>query len=339
MAAQEPHVAGVAKAPSGAVFGWALFIAAIAAFWWFLLSHQVMGVQGDPQLANPAFAGGSTPPKEDTSYIGAMIQTAAMFAVVLWLSWRRRRLHWSAIIAIGALFTAFIDPFGNWATFAVMKPEIPHAPRDWPYFSVSPSVQPVGSYLGGYSSYYFVIALFSYFLFNQLIFRRVGEESWIRRHPLISIYVGVYLISLPFNTFIQAMWIRSQIVFYPLAVGPIWRVGDVQIPVLVMLYDPFIYGMMAMLCYTGGTGRSVVLSGLAKALPGGDKPRDSAPRQIVVAAVLIFLSALVPVTTLSILRSTLPARPAYDVNPFPQMKVYDPYGDLQRAGKPGPFFR
>jgi hypothetical protein len=28
----------------------------------------------------------------------------------------------------------------------------------------------------------------------------------------------------------------------------------------------------------------------------------------------------------------------YDEYPFPQTKTYDPYGDVQRAGKSGPFF-
>ena len=33
------------------------------------------------------------------------------------------------------------------------------------------------------------------------------------------------------------------------------------------------------------------------------------------------------------------AEPAYDKYPYPSVKVYDPYGDLERAGKPGPFYR
>lgn len=33
------------------------------------------------------------------------------------------------------------------------------------------------------------------------------------------------------------------------------------------------------------------------------------------------------------------AKPSYDVYPYPSVKVYDPYGDLERAGKPDPFYR
>jgi hypothetical protein len=32
-------------------------------------------------------------------------------------------------------------------------------------------------------------------------------------------------------------------------------------------------------------------------------------------------------------------KPAYDVWPYPTVKVYDPYGHLEQAGKPGPFYR
>ena len=41
----------------------------------------------------------------------------------------------------------------------------------------------------------------------------------------------------------------------------------------------------------------------------------------------------------SMLRVGGDPKPAYDVWPYPAVKVYDPYGDLERAGKPGPFYR
>jgi hypothetical protein len=33
------------------------------------------------------------------------------------------------------------------------------------------------------------------------------------------------------------------------------------------------------------------------------------------------------------------SKPAYDQNPYPNVKVYDPYRHLEDAGKPGPFFK
>ena len=37
--------------------------------------------------------------------------------------------------------------------------------------------------------------------------------------------------------------------------------------------------------------------------------------------------------------AALMAAPAYDNWPYPTVKVYDPYGHLERAGKPGPFYQ
>jgi hypothetical protein len=47
----------------------------------------------------------------------------------------------------------------------------------------------------------------------------------------------------------------------------------------------------------------------------------------------------VPIAIFSLLRIGTDPRPAYDTWPYPTVKVYDPYGDLDRAGKPGPFYR
>ena len=47
----------------------------------------------------------------------------------------------------------------------------------------------------------------------------------------------------------------------------------------------------------------------------------------------------VPIAVFSLLRIGGEPKPAYDVWPYPPVKVYDPYGDLERAGKPGPFYR
>ena len=48
---------------------------------------------------------------------------------------------------------------------------------------------------------------------------------------------------------------------------------------------------------------------------------------------------LKPVGVFSLLRISGHTAPAYDRFPYPFVRVYDPYGDLQRAGKPGPFYR
>ncbi len=44
---------------------------------------------------------------------------------------------------------------------------------------------------------------------------------------------------------------------------------------------------------------------------------------------------LLPIAVFSLLRISGHTAPAYDQYPYAGVKVYDPYGHLQRAGKPG----
>jgi hypothetical protein len=58
------------------------------------------------------------------------------------------------------------------------------------------------------------------------------------------------------------------------------------------------------------------------------------------AATAVLMSAvLLPIAVFSLLRIGGDPKPAYDVWPYPTVRVYDPYGHLERAGKPGPFYR
>jgi hypothetical protein len=59
----------------------------------------------------------------------------------------------------------------------------------------------------------------------------------------------------------------------------------------------------------------------------------------VIATAVLMTAVLMPIAVFSLLRIGGDPRPAYDMWPYPTVKVYDPYGDLERAGKPGPFYR
>jgi len=266
-------------------------------------------------------------------------QTAGLFAVVLWLSWRQRRLHWAAIIAIAALFLSIADPVANWATFAVLNPEIPHFPLSWPYFRLAPLIEPVSSFLGGYSSYYVLIGLGSGWSASRLLLRRVKPSSWAGRHPLAALYAVAFLVSLPIHLLFQILWLKSGVLVYSQFAAPIWHVSGVRMPLLVALHDPPLFAMIAMLAHTNGRGQSTALCALAQRLPGRGESRNTSGRQVVIAAALLLATALVPVTAFSALRISGLARPAYGEWPYPEAKVYDPYGDLERAGKPGPYYR
>jgi hypothetical protein len=49
------------------------------------------------------------------------------------------------------------------------------------------------------------------------------------------------------------------------------------------------------------------------------------------------VSFAIPLAVLAGLRAAGLSEPAYEQNPYPNIRVYDPYGHLEQAGKPGPF--
>lgn len=62
-------------------------------------------------------------------------------------------------------------------------------------------------------------------------------------------------------------------------------------------------------------------------------------RQLLVSAAVGLVSFAIPLAVLAGLRAARLSSPAYEQNPYPNVKVYDPYGHLEESGKPGPFYK
>ena len=68
-------------------------------------------------------------------------------------------------------------------------------------------------------------------------------------------------------------------------------------------------------------------------------PASSERAQGGIAAAVLLSAVLLPIAVFSLLRVAGDPKPTYDLWPYPTVKIYDPYGDLQRAGRPGPFYQ
>ena len=137
-----------------------MFAVLLAAFVVVVLANVRTGVAHDPRIANP----NPGPETLNTGVIkgapfaiGSLMQSFVLFAVLLGISYRQRRLHWVAIIALGAIFTGLVDPIANWATFASLNPAAAHLPTDWIWIRNAPLSEPASAFLGGYASYYLAI--------------------------------------------------------------------------------------------------------------------------------------------------------------------------------------
>ena len=301
------------------------------------------GLHGDPRTTNPHPGPAPYGPFLGFDHwptvigISSIPLTLGLVGTVVWLSVRQRWLHWSAIVAIAGLATGALDPLANWATFAEFDPRMLHFPLSWPYLNISPLLEPALSFLGGYACYYLLYGVGLLDGHTRLIAPHIRPQSWFGRHPLAAVFTGAFVLAIPMNGVLQYLWMRVGIFVYTEAVGPVLHLGHVQLPLIMVLYDCVIFATVAVLCVRRD-GELVVIGDLARRLPGRHGS-IAAARQLAVAVPLLLAVVAAPLSILAVLRAGGLAHPAYDRFPYPTVKVYDPYGDLQDAGRSGPFYR
>jgi hypothetical protein len=341
-----PEASAAAPARRTARFGWAIAVVVLAAFAIVALANMETGLHGDPRTTNPDPGAPPFPP-----FLGvadwpvvtsatSVVLTVAFFGYLGWQSIRQRRPHWLLIVGIAALFAGALDPLANWATFTVFDPRVAHFPLSWPYFDASPLLEPTLSFLGGYASYYVLTGLGLLWIHRRFIEPRIRRDSWLDRHRLAAVFLTGFVVGLPLNALMQFMWLKVGLFVYTEAAGPVLDVAGRQLPALMVIYDSALFAVVALLCVRDDSGRPAIVARLAHNLPTlGGAARITAGRLLVVSTAVLMSAVLLPIAVFGLLRVGGEEKPAYDKWPYPTVKVYDPYGDLERAAKPGPFYR
>jgi Spirocyclase AveC-like len=319
---------------------------ALAVFAVISAANLQSGIQVDPRTTNPnpgpppypPFLGVDNWPAVLNAF--AVLLTIGFFGAAAWMSIRDRRLHWTVIIGIAAFIAGAVDPLANWATFTVFDPRVAHFPTAWPYFNISPLLEPTLSFLGGYAAYYVLTGMGLVGGYKLLVEPLVRPGTWFERHRLLTVFLTGFILGLPLNAIMQFLWLKVGMFVYTEAAGPVLRIGNTQLPLVMVVYDSLIFAMVAVLCVTEDGGRPELATTMAQRLPvSAGRPRVTALRQLVAATAILLTVVLVPLGALGVLRVSGLAKPAYEQFPYPAVKVYDPYGDLERSGKPGPFYR
>jgi hypothetical protein len=326
--------------------GWALFIVAYLIFALITIATIQSGLHDDPIRTNPHPGPAPYPPflGFDNWPLAVSISSIPMaiglIATLVWLSYRQRKVHWAVVIAFAGLITGALDPLANWATFAIFDPRMLHFPLTWPYVNISPNLEPALAFLGGYAAYYLLTGLAILQLHNRVVKPLIPPTSWLARHRLVAVFLGAAIVAIPINGLVQFTWMRCGIFFYTEAVGPVLRVGHVYFPLIMAVYDSFIFAMVAVMCVRDDDGELVLISRVARWLPARPgSPKLTLTRQLLISVTVGLVSFAIPLAVLAGLRVAGLSKPAYDKNPYPSVKTYDPYGHLQNAGKPGPFYR
>jgi hypothetical protein len=175
---------------------------------------------------------------------------------------------------------------------------------------------------------------------DRLIQPLIRRDSWLSRHRLSAVFAGAFVVAIPLNTVVQFLWLKFGIFVYTEGVGPVLRIGHTYLPAIMVIYDCFIFAMVAVLCVRDGDGDLILVNRIVQRLPSrSGRPTVTVNHQILVAVAVAVVSFALPLAVLAGLRSAGLSQPAYDKFPYPTVKVYDPYGHLEDAGKPGPFYK
>jgi hypothetical protein len=318
--------------------GWATAASIFIAFAIVALATMQTGLHGDPRTLNPEPGDAPYPPFLGVtdwpllSSVTSVLVTIGFFGVVTWWSIRDRKPHWALIVGIAALLAGSLDPLANWATFTVFDPRVAHFPLSWHYFNVSPLLEPTLSFLGGYASYYVLTGVGLLWIHRRFVEPRLGPDG---QHRMLWVFTTGFIAGLPLNALMQFFWLKVGLFVYTEAAGPVLHIAGRQLPLLMVIYDSALFAVVAVLCLPDQHGRPALVVKLMQRL----RLRLTAALLLVTTTAVLLSAVLLPIAVFSLLRISGHTAPAYDQYPYPMVKVYDPYGHLQRAGKPGPFYR
>ena len=265
-----------ANAPWKALICWATVVALAVII---LVTAEKHG-PASPENRNPDGVG-KPPPVEPLLYpfdwvFWGQIAGAVLAAGIIVASvrvWRRHPGHPVVLMVLASSTLIWWDPINNWAIGLVYNPNLWHFPRDWPWFNISPVIEPLTSFV--YAPY----VLLPYFLAMPMlrsIQRRSEPKAFVSRHPLISIAVLTFVIGVIWDAAQEILLTRAQFLTYSHVVefGSIDVGKNSQFP--LMMASVLITVVMipaSVLLYRDDTGKSQ-----AEKLARATAPACSSPK-------------------------------------------------------------
>ncbi|MEB3068197.1 spirocyclase AveC family protein [[Mycobacterium] vasticus] len=332
-----PRVRPRATAPWKAIGCWAIVATLAVAV---LVTAEKHG-PASPENANPDGLG-KPPPVLPLLYpfdwvfwgqiIGALLAAGIVAASVR--AWRRRPGHPVVLMALASSTLLWWDPINNWAIGLVYNPDLWHFPRNWPWFNISPVIEPITSFV--YAPY----VLAPYFVAMPLvraIQRRSDPEAFAWRHPLISIALLTFVIGAIWDAAQEILLTRAQFLIYSHVIefGSI-DVGKIsQFPLLMAsVLITVIMIPASVLLYRDDRGKSQAEK-LSERLPLHSRRPNLAT--FLVMALILNISMITFSSAFWLARTTGAATSVACPWPYPQAKTWDPRGYYQSQGAPGPF--
>jgi hypothetical protein len=345
VAADEPTTTSARPAPRKSTVQsvtWALFGMAVLAVLIAVAHNMRPGGSLADRVRNPEVTGAPRPVEPlfgDTHWMAKMqlgtIGMVTLVVVLFVVFWRRYPRHPILLCAIAAESILWLDPVMNWAPYAVYNPQLWHLPETWPLASLSPTIEPF--VVLGYVTFY-LGPFFPAIWILRRIQRKRPVDSFVWRHPLISLSVLVYLIGFVYDALLEIFSIRAGLYIYSHVVpfGSVFAGKAYQFP---LLWESSLVTVVmipaAVLLYRDDTGRTV-----AEKLAQRLRVFEARPALATFAVMFAILNVAYVGYGLGFaaIRWTKSATSVGCPYPYPEAKVYDPHGFYAEAGQPGPYF-
>ena len=288
-------------------------------------------VQGAPRPVEFLFGKPDWIVMQEVGLALALISLVAIGAVM----WQRYPKHPILLMAIAATALVWLDPVMNWAPYAVYNPQLTHWPETWPLVSLAPTVEPF--IVLGYATFYVLPALPAIWILRRIQLRR-PVDSFVWRHPLISLIPLIYVIGFVYDMVLEVFCIRTGLYIYSQVVpfGSLWAGKPYQFP---LLWESSLVTLVmipaGMLLYRDDTGKTKAekLAQRVRAL----RSRPALGTFLVMFAILS-VAYIAYGAGFAAMRVSGAATSVACPYPYPEAKVYDPQGLYEKAGQPGPYF-
>ncbi len=293
------------------------------------------------RIANPAVTGAPRPVEPLWGFqhwitvhqIGTVVMMTLLVGGFVW-AWRRRPGHPILLMVLATTAIVWQDPIMNWAPYAVYNPQLYHWPETWPLVSLSPTVEPF--IVIGYATFYMFPFFPAIWILRRLQARR-SLDSFVWRHPLISLALLIYPIGFVFDAGLEMFLVRTQLYIYS-QVMPFGSVAAGEYYQFPLIWEASLVTLVmipaGVLLYRDDTGRTV-----AEKLAQRIRWFRTTPRlgTFLVMFAILNVAYFAYGAGFALIRTTKAATSVACPYPFPEAKVYDPNGFYEQNGQPGPY--
>ena len=263
--------------------------------------------------------------------LALMLITVVAVAAVLW---QRYPKHPIFLMALAATALVWLDPVMNWAPYAVYNPQLTHWPETWPLISLSPTIEPF--VVMGYATFY-VGPFFPAIWVLRRLQARGGPESFVARHPLVSLGALVFGIGFAIDAFLEIFLVRTQMYIYSQVI-PFGSFAAGQWYQFPLIWESSLVTLVmiaaGVLLYRDDTGRTQAEKLALRIRRLRARP---ALGTFLVMFTIVNVAYFGYGAGFALIRATKAATSVACPWPYPEAKVYDPNGFYEEAGQPGPY--